>query len=86
MKGNTYAIGDIHGALKALVQLIDKIALQKNDKLIFIGDYVDGWSESAQVIDYLMDLKRRLTASLLKAITIPGVRSGWTMAQQMMYG
>ena len=66
MKGNTYAIGDIHGALKGLVQLIDKIDLQKNDRLIFIGDYVDGWSESAQVIDYLVDLEKRIDCIFIK--------------------
>ncbi|MHA4809656.1 metallophosphoesterase family protein [Flavitalea flava] len=53
----TYVIGDIHGALKALEQVLGKIGLQKEDRLIFLGDYVDGWSESAQVIDYLMRLE-----------------------------
>lgn len=40
-------IGDIHGGLKALEQLIDKINVQNEDQLIFLGDYVDGWPESA---------------------------------------
>jgi serine/threonine protein phosphatase 1 len=26
------------------------------DTLIFLGDYVDGWSQSPQVLDYLIDL------------------------------
>ncbi|HEY4063596.1 MAG TPA: metallophosphoesterase family protein [Puia sp.] len=53
----TYVIGDIHGAEKALRQLIDKISPKKNDRLIFLGDYVDGWSQSRQVIEYLMELE-----------------------------
>jgi serine/threonine protein phosphatase 1 len=42
----TYVIGDIHGALKALKQIIVRLNPQQDDKLIFLGDYVDGWSES----------------------------------------
>ncbi len=62
----TYVIGDIHGGLKALVQLISKSALAKNDTLIFLGDYVDGWSESAQVIDYLIDLEKQYKCVFIK--------------------
>ncbi|WP_118974165.1 metallophosphoesterase family protein [Taibaiella koreensis] len=54
----TLVIGDIHGALKALEQLLERIDLQPEDHLIFLGDYVDGWSQSAGVIDYLMALDR----------------------------
>lgn len=52
----TYVIGDIHGALKALEQIVTRIDPQPGDRLIFLGDYVDGWSESAGVIRYLMAL------------------------------
>ncbi len=51
-------IGDIHGALKALEQVLTRLKLEKKDELIFIGDFVDGWSESAQVIQYLIDLEK----------------------------
>ena len=51
-------IGDIHGALKALLQIVGQLKLEKTDELIFIGDFVDGWSESAQVIDYLIELEK----------------------------
>lgn len=52
----TFVIGDIHGELKALEQLLSRINPQDDDTFIFLGDYVDGWSESAQVIDYLIEL------------------------------
>jgi serine/threonine protein phosphatase 1 len=52
----TLVIGDIHGGLKALLQVLKKAVLTKEDTLIFLGDYVDGWSESAQVISFLIDL------------------------------
>ena len=66
MEGRTYVIGDIHGAAKALAQLIDRINLQLTDRLIFIGDYVDGWSESAQVIDYLLELEKKYNCIFIK--------------------
>jgi serine/threonine protein phosphatase 1 len=62
----TYVIGDIHGALKALEQVIDKISPQKDDRLIFLGDYVDGWSQSAEVIKFLMALDNVYDCIFLK--------------------
>lgn len=54
----TLVFGDIHGGLKALIQLLEKVGVKENDRLIFLGDYVDGWSESAQVVDFLIDLSQ----------------------------
>ena len=56
----TFAIGDIHGGLKALIQLLNKLEIKQEDKLIFLGDYVDGWSESAQVIQFLIELSEKI--------------------------
>lgn len=50
-------IGDIHGALKALHQIFKRADVTNTDTLIFLGDYVDGWSESPEVIDFLIALK-----------------------------
>ncbi|MCC4211847.1 metallophosphoesterase family protein [Leeuwenhoekiella parthenopeia] len=55
----TLAIGDIHGGLKGLKQILERAAVQPDDLLVFLGDYVDGWSDSAQTIDFLIDLKTR---------------------------
>lgn len=54
----TLVIGDIHGAYKALIQALERANLQKNDKLIFLGDYADGWSQTPKVIDYLIELDK----------------------------
>ncbi|WP_293892013.1 metallophosphoesterase family protein [Flavobacterium sp.] len=51
-------IGDIHGGLKAVHQIIERAKVTKDDTLIFLGDYVDGWSESPQVLDFLIKLKK----------------------------
>lgn len=50
-------IGDIHGGLKALHQVLERAKVTKDDTLIFLGDYVDGWSQSPQVLDFLMELR-----------------------------
>jgi len=52
----TLVIGDIHGGLKAIHQLFQEAKVTREDKLIFLGDYVDGWSESAGVIDHMIEL------------------------------
>ncbi|MDP5076712.1 MAG: metallophosphoesterase, partial [Nonlabens sp.] len=57
----TIVIGDIHGGYKALTQLIERIQLQDTDQLIFLGDYVDGWSENYEVVDFLITLSRKRT-------------------------
>jgi len=62
----TLAIGDIHGGLQALIQLIERANITKNDALIFVGDYVDGWSESAQVIEYLIELSKTNSCVFIK--------------------
>jgi serine/threonine protein phosphatase 1 len=56
MKARTLVIGDIHGAYLALKQLLLRSNVSENDTLIFLGDYVDGWSQSAEVIDLLVHL------------------------------
>lgn len=62
----TLAIGDIHGGLKGLIQLLEIANVTKDDTLIFLGDYVDGWSESAQVIQYLVELSKMNNCIFIK--------------------
>ncbi|NMH87288.1 metallophosphoesterase family protein [Flavivirga algicola] len=61
-----FAIGDIHGGLKALIQVLNKIEVKDGDTLIFMGDYVDGWSESAQVIQFLIELSQKINCVFIK--------------------
>jgi serine/threonine protein phosphatase 1 len=53
----TLVIGDIHGGFKALIQVLDLAKLTSQDQLIFLGDYVDGWSETPELLSYLIQLK-----------------------------
>ena len=57
MNRKTFVIGDIHGALKALKQVLERAEVSENDTLIFLGDYVDGWSDAANVINFLIELR-----------------------------
>lgn len=54
----TVVIGDIHGGFKALKQLLENANLPKKTQYIFVGDYVDGWSQSAEVISYLINFSQ----------------------------
>ncbi len=62
----TFVIGDIHGGLKGLKQLLGTVDNTENDLLIFLGDYVDGWSESAQTIQYLIELAKQQNCIFIK--------------------
>ncbi len=54
------AIGDIHGCFVSLKKLIEnKICIQKPDRLIFLGDYIDRGPNSKEVIDFIISLKEK---------------------------
>jgi serine/threonine protein phosphatase 1 len=69
----TLVIGDIHGGLKALQQVLQKAAVTNTDTLIFLGDYVDGWSQSAQVMEYIIQLNKQQPCIFIK-----GNHHAWT--------
>ena len=56
--GRTLVIGDIHSGLKALQQLLVKANVTEKDTLIFLGDYVDGWSDALETVNFLLELKK----------------------------
>ena len=52
-----YAVGDIHGQLDALKELIKKLDLQSTDRIIFLGDYIDRGPSGIGVIMCINELK-----------------------------
>ena len=57
-----FVIGDIHGCFDKLRTLMRKIPIDlKQDKLIFIGDYIDRGPQSFKVLEYLINLKKRFS-------------------------
>lgn len=55
-----FAIGDIHGCNKTFQKLLlDKIRIQKSDKIYCIGDYIDRGNDSKGVIDFILKLRKK---------------------------
>lgn len=55
----TLVIGDIHSGLRALQQLLEKVKPTEEDTLLFLGDYIDGWSHAVETINFLLELNER---------------------------
>lgn len=54
----TLIMGDIHGAHKALLQCLERSGFNNDtDKLIQLGDVVDGWSQSYECVEELLKIK-----------------------------
>lgn len=53
------AFGDIHGCRNQLRTLLETVAPSGQDRLIFLGDYIDRGPDSAGVIDDLLELRGR---------------------------
>jgi serine/threonine protein phosphatase 1 len=56
LTGDLIAIGDIHGCAATLKDLIAALRPTDNDRLVFLGDYIDRGPDSKSVIDYLLEL------------------------------
>ena len=54
----TLVIGDIHGNYEALNKALElaKFDITK-DRIICLGDYVDGWPQSFDVVKRLLEIK-----------------------------
>src|SRR5437763_11525154 len=51
MTGRLIAIGDVHGCHLEFAELLAKLALTKDDRLILLGDLVNRGPDSCKVID-----------------------------------
>lgn len=59
----TFAIGDIHGCvgmLRELMARIEREAAGEAMKLVFVGDYIDRGPDSRATVTYLMSLQERM--------------------------
>lgn len=52
-----FAVGDIHGYPEKLESLINRLTLSADDKLIFLGDYIDRGPDSRAVISLLLQIQ-----------------------------
>lgn len=62
----TWVIGDIHGGLRALTQVLDRAPIEAKDHFIFLGDYVDGWSDNLNTLDFLMEFSEQFKCTFLR--------------------
>jgi Calcineurin-like phosphoesterase len=60
-----YVVGDIHGCCKELACLIENLPLRKQDRLVFLGDYIDRGPDSRAVVSYLLDLEKDSSYELI---------------------
>lgn len=59
MTGRLLAIGDIHGYREQLERLLAMVAPTPDDRVVFVGDYIDRGPDSCGVIEYLLDFGNR---------------------------
>ena len=62
----TLVIGDLHSGLKALQQVLLRAKVSPSDHLIFLGDYVDGWSDAVNTVNFLMELRLTHNCSFIR--------------------
>ena len=55
-----YAMSDIHGHYDEFIESLSKVDLSDtNNRLILLGDYIDGGSQSFQVISKIIELEKK---------------------------
>ncbi len=59
-------IGDIHSGLKALRQVLERARVTTDDHLVFLGDYVDSWSEAFETVDFLIGLDKTHNCTFIR--------------------
>jgi serine/threonine protein phosphatase 1 len=60
-----YAVGDIHGELEKLEELLELMPLEEGDRLVFLGDYVDRGPDAFGVVARLIELQKLYACSFL---------------------
>jgi serine/threonine protein phosphatase 1 len=74
----TFAIGDIHGNLAALDDLLDQLAVRVDapDTVVFLGDYIDRGPDSRGCIDRILDFRSTCRA---RVVTLIGNHEDWLL-------
>ena len=76
----TYAIGDIHGNLAALEDLLGRVLplLEKTDHLVLLGDYVDRGPDVRGVLDRILRLETEAPCRVV--VALGGNHEEWLLA------
>ena len=66
MSGRTFAIGDIHGDVDALFRMLASFpALEADDTVVFVGDYLDRGTKSKEVVEYVRRMGGEVPARVI---------------------
>ncbi len=75
---SSIAIGDVHGNLQALDDLLAQIAptVSECDNVIFLGDYIDRGPDSCRCIDRILRFRQESAATV---VTLRGNHEDWLL-------
>jgi serine/threonine protein phosphatase 1 len=73
----TYAIGDIHGEVSLLRQLLVILPVRSEDTVVFLGDYLDRGEDSAATIAVLRECAQCHRAVFLRGNHEDAWLTGW---------
>lgn len=66
MKKRIFAIGDIHGQFLKLEKLMERLFIEKDDLVVFLGDYIDRGEMVYEVIEFLVEFNKKHNCVFLK--------------------
>ena len=74
----TVAIGDIHGNLSALEDLLARVmpTMGRNDTLVFLGDYIDRGPDTQDCLDRIVRLREEADCTV---VTLLGNHEDWML-------
>jgi len=91
-------IGDIHGCYELLLDLVERSIMfdPDEDRLVFLGDYLDRGANSREVVDYVLGLKKHYPGQIvllkgnhedlaLRAMLCTGDEEACTHARMLWY-
>ncbi|MEE8110057.1 MAG: metallophosphoesterase family protein [bacterium] len=57
--GKLYAVGDIHGSFEQLTRLVETVPFAPEDRIVFIGDYIDRGPDSRGTVEFLLGFREK---------------------------
>jgi serine/threonine protein phosphatase 1 len=81
----TIGVGDIHGNLAALNDMLDQIRgeVARGDTVVFLGDYIDRGPDTRGCIDAILEFQREVRAEV---VCLLGNHEDWFLRTRRDYG
>lgn len=81
---STIAIGDVHGNLSALDNLLNRITpeITAQDTIVFLGDYIDRGPDAKGCIERILDFRRTVKG---RVVTLLGNHEEWLLRTHKDY-